>query len=92
LEIRKLVQAFIDARQTAMPAPQRHRTIAPGRDQESQESQEDYGAFDLDMDDPELQAALGDDVESSLAKHNKAKDGQVWQVCLCQLSRALSHV
>jgi hypothetical protein len=88
LEIRKLVQAFLDARQAAMPVPQRHLVIDPG---ENQESQEEYGAFDLDLDDPELQAALGDNVESSLAKQNKDKDEQVWQVCACPLLTAISH-
>ena len=79
LEIRRLVQAFLNARQTAMPASQRHPVVAP-RAEDSQESQEDYGTFDLDLNDPELQAALGDDMESSIANQNKVKDGLVSQV------------
>ena len=78
LEIRRLVQAFLDARQAAIPGPQRHPIVVAGGDQESQE---DYGAFDLDLDDPELQAALGDDGESSVANQNRAKDELVCQVC-----------
>jgi hypothetical protein len=80
LEIRRLVQAFLDARQAAMPAPQRHPGAVLVGDQESQESQEDYGIFDLDLDDPELQAALGNDGECSITTQNRAKDELVWQV------------
>jgi hypothetical protein len=83
LEIRRLVQAFLDARREVMPAPQHHHVAA----QENQESQDDYGAFDLDLDDPELQAALGDNVDSS--NENKAKDELVSQVSL-RPSKAVS--
>jgi hypothetical protein len=79
LEIRRLVQAFLDAREATMSAPLRHSIIIPGDEPDSQESQEDYGAFDLDLDDPELQAALGDNGEST-AHQNKAKDELVGQV------------
>ena len=74
-----------------MPAAQHHPVVIPVGDQESQESQEDYGAFDLDLNDPELQAALGDDVESSVANQNKAKDELVWQVGLFPFSWAVSY-
>lgn len=72
LEIRALVQSFLDARRAAMPNPQRR--IAVVASEESQESQDYYGDFDLDLDDPELQAALGNDVFPALKNENTAKD------------------
>lgn len=75
-EIRKLVQAFLNVRATVIPKPPRPRPAS----EESQESQEDYGDFDLNLDDPELLAALGDPSQSIAAQENKTKDKAVAEV------------
>ena len=64
-EIRKLVQAFLDAREAALPPTRQLLNVIPRNNEDGQESQEDYGAFDLDLDDPELQAALGNENQHS---------------------------
>lgn len=57
-EVRRLVQAFLEARAIVTPAPARP-SYAP-RKEESQESQEDYGEFDVNLWDVAF-AELGDD-------------------------------
>lgn len=79
-EIRKLVQAFLDARQAALPRTRQLSTTIPRNNEDSQESQEDYGAFDLDLDDPELQAALGNEQENQHSQVIKIKEDAVCQV------------
>ncbi|KAI0769083.1 Mus7/MMS22 family-domain-containing protein [Trametes elegans] len=71
-QIRRFVQAFLDVRSRVIPKPRRPqpRVIA----EDSQESQYDYDQFDLDLDDPELLAALGVDVGPSEQTENKEKD------------------
>ncbi|KAH7927866.1 hypothetical protein BV22DRAFT_245793 [Leucogyrophana mollusca] len=56
-ELRLLVQSFLDARSLVLPKPNFH---VPIPEAESQESQDEYGQFSLDFNDPELLAALGD--------------------------------
>ncbi|KAF9462969.1 Mus7/MMS22 family-domain-containing protein [Collybia nuda] len=58
-ELRFLIEAMLDARALVVPPPERPR-LAPTPNTEIQESQDDYGEFDLDFDDPALLAALGD--------------------------------
>ena len=87
LEMRRLLQAFLNARTAIMPMPQRPRvlpSVVPGGD--NQESQDDYGTFELDLNDPELLAALSDVVESPLAHEWKAKDRLVCDVRLSHLN------
>lgn len=65
-----------------MGRPQRLPAIPSVTNGESQESQDEYGAFDLDLDDPELQVALGDDGQFCFAKENKANDELICKVML----------
>ncbi|KAI0373643.1 hypothetical protein BV20DRAFT_1111197 [Pilatotrama ljubarskyi] len=76
-QIRRFVQAFLDARARVIPKPRRPqpRVIA----EDSQESQYDYDQFELDLDDPELLAALGEDPAASVQSQNKEKDKRVCQ-------------
>lgn len=76
------MQAFLDARQAIMGSAQRLPVIASVANGESQESQDEYGAFDLDLDDPELQVALGDDGQFCLAKENKANEELICKAIL----------
>ncbi|OSX59709.1 hypothetical protein POSPLADRAFT_1048198 [Postia placenta MAD-698-R-SB12] len=84
-EIRKLVQAFLNVRATVIPKPPRPRPAS----EESQESQEDYGDFDLNLDDPELLAALGDPSQSIAAQENKTKDKAVAEIIDKHISPAI---
>ncbi|KAG7443612.1 uncharacterized protein BT62DRAFT_319900 [Guyanagaster necrorhizus] len=56
-EIVDILVRFFDARASVLPPPE--RPLVPST-MESQGSQDEYGMFDLDMDDPTLLAALGD--------------------------------
>lgn len=92
-QIRRFVQAFLDARAQVIPKPRRPqpRVIA----EDSQESQYDYDQFDLDLDDPELLAALGEDVGQSEHSQNKEKDKAVCEVpsvFLCDIVHMLKSV
>jgi hypothetical protein len=60
--------------------PPRIQCSLPTTDGESQESQDEYGALELDLDDPELLAALGDSPTSPEAIEIKGKDARVAQV------------
>lgn len=64
-----------------MTTPQRSFTVTSGNNGDSQESQDDYGAFDLDLDDPELLAALGNE-EHSIVQDNKLNEELVCDVSL----------
>jgi hypothetical protein len=76
------VQAFLDARQAVMSRLQRYPAIVSVTNGESQESQDEYGAFDLDLDDPELQVALGDDGQFCFAKENKVNEELICKAML----------
>ncbi|CDO69890.1 hypothetical protein BN946_scf184884.g49 [Trametes cinnabarina] len=86
-QIRRLVQAFLDVRALVIPKPRRPqpRVIA----EDSQESQYDYDQFDLDLDDPDLLAALGEDISSSDASENKEKDRVVCGIIDKHISPAI---
>lgn len=77
VEIRRLVQAFLDARAAAMPEPSRPRLRSMA---DNQESQDEYGMLDLDLDDPELLAALGEEPQDLQATDNKVKEARVCKV------------
>ena len=72
IEIQRLVQTFLNVRAAYMPKPRRPTIHAATED--SQESQDYFGMFDIDLDDPDLQAALGDEAESPEAKEVARKD------------------
>ena len=72
IEIQRLVQTFLNVRAVYMPKPRRPTIHAATED--SQESQDYFGMFDIDLDDPDLQAALGDESESPEAKEVARKD------------------
>jgi hypothetical protein len=56
-----------------MPGPQRP-PIQPVANAGTEDSQDEYGALDLDMNDPELLAALGEPMLANHVNENKAKD------------------
>ncbi|EPQ56427.1 hypothetical protein GLOTRDRAFT_138160 [Gloeophyllum trabeum ATCC 11539] len=89
LEIRKLVQAFLDARAAAMPMPRIKGPAAANVAPADEDSQDIYGDLDLDLDDPELLAALGEDVEDTRLKEMKAKDEVVCKVMDQHISPAI---
>ena len=72
IEIQRFVQTFLNVRAGYMPKPRRPTIHAATED--SQESQDYFGMFDLDLDDPDLQAALGDESESPEAKEVGRKE------------------
>ena len=86
-EIRTFVQAFLDARGRVIPRPRRPLPRVTVED--SQDSQDDYGQFDIDLDDPELLAALGEDAGPSDYKENKEKDKIVCETIDKHISPAI---
>ena len=72
IEIQRLVQTFLNVRAAYFPRPRRPTIHAATED--SQESQDYFGMFDIDLDDPDLQAALGDEPKSPEAKEVARKD------------------
>ncbi|KAK0467246.1 Mus7/MMS22 family-domain-containing protein [Desarmillaria tabescens] len=69
-EIVGILARFFDARASVLPPPERPSVPSTI---ESQESQDEYGMFDLDMDDPDLLAALGEKDPSTICDF-KSKD------------------
>ena len=86
-EIRTFVQTFLDARGRVIPRP--HRPPPRAAVEDSQDSQDDYGQFDIDLDDPELLAALGEDAGPSEYKENKERDKIVCETIDKHLSLAI---
>lgn len=72
IEIQRLVQTFLDVRAAYLPNPRRPTIHVATED--SQESQDYFGMFDIDLDDPDLQAALGDEGGSLETKEANRKD------------------
>lgn len=72
IEIQRLVQTFLNVRAAYFPKPRRPTIHAATED--SQESQDYFGMFDIDLDDPDLQAVLGDESKSPEAKEVAHKD------------------
>ncbi|KAH7890678.1 Mus7/MMS22 family-domain-containing protein [Phlebopus sp. FC_14] len=75
LEIRMLVQSFLDARSKALPQVQLPSVTFSNN--ESQESQDEYEKVFLDLNDAELLAALGDEPPNT--------DNQVKEQALCKV-------
>ncbi|KAH7914631.1 Mus7/MMS22 family-domain-containing protein [Hygrophoropsis aurantiaca] len=70
-ELRQLVQSFLNARSQALPKP---HFPQPKPEVESQESQDEYGQFSLDFNDPELLAALGDAGPPTIAEYKSQEE------------------
>ncbi|KAK0501278.1 Mus7/MMS22 family-domain-containing protein [Armillaria luteobubalina] len=70
-EIVDILARFFDARISVLPPPE--RPLLPSTI-ESQESQDEYGMFDLDMNDPDLLAALGENSPPIATCDFKSKD------------------
>ncbi|KAG0694427.1 Mus7/MMS22 family-domain-containing protein [Suillus ampliporus] len=67
----EVVSAFLDARMKALPRPSAP-PISPNVD--NQESQDEYDKFFIDLDDPEILAALGDEPAQSSGVELKQKE------------------
>lgn len=79
VEIRMLVQSFLNARRKALPDVQPPPPpVAHGV--ESQESQDEYDKLYLDLDE-ELLAALGEEAEASAIADLKLKEDALCKVC-----------
>lgn len=77
------MQEFLNARQAAMPKPKRYTpAVVAVVDEDSQE----YHFEDFDMDDPQLQAALGNGAESAAVDEYQSKDA-----ALCNVRRRFLH-
>ena len=82
--ILKLLQAFLDAR-SSLIAPTKRPSLAPlvdDSDDAVRESQDEFGQFDLDWDDPELIAALEQNNRLEPPDENMLKDQKVAEVGL----------
>lgn len=77
VEIRMLVQSFLDARLKALPEVQPPVVHSV----ESQESQDEYDRLPLDLNDEELLAALGEEAEASAVADHKLKEDALCNVC-----------
>jgi hypothetical protein len=81
-KLRELIQAFLGARSSARPLPKRP-PLAPlvdEYDETTRESQDEFGQFDLDWDDPELIAALDQNNHHEPRDECSAKDQKVAEV------------
>ncbi len=74
-----ILARFFDARTSVLPPPE--RPLLPSTI-ESQESQDEYGMFDLDMNDPDLLAALGENSPPTATYDFKPKDQALSKVIL----------
>ena len=81
MEILKFLHSFLNARDEVIPPPRRP-ALAPLCEAETQESQDEYGAFDIDINDPDLIAALDNGGEAQSADENKAKDAKIAEVSM----------
>ncbi|KIJ61983.1 hypothetical protein HYDPIDRAFT_95349 [Hydnomerulius pinastri MD-312] len=80
VEIRMLVQSFLDARLKALPQAQPPPPPPVVHSIESQESQDEYDKMFLDLDDAELLAALGEGPEIVVVTDLKAKEDALCKV------------
>lgn len=83
VEIRMLVQSFLDARQKALPVVQPPIVHSI----ESQESQDEYNKLSLDLSDEELLAALGEEAEASTVADLKSKEDALCKVSFTPIWR-----
>ena len=70
------MQSFLDERNKIMPPPSIRKFVA----KESQESQDEFGQFDLDWDDPDLIAALELGADEGTPSPHKADDERIAKV------------
>jgi hypothetical protein len=75
----EVVQAFLDARMRALPRPSA-LAISPTVD--NQESQDEYDKFFIDLNDPEILAALGNEPAQASGTEWKGKEEAVCKVSL----------
>ncbi|KAF9221440.1 hypothetical protein BS17DRAFT_785404 [Gyrodon lividus] len=80
VEIRMLVQSFLNARLKALPQAQQPPLRPTVHSAESQESQDEYDKMFLDLNDAELLAALGDEPGITVATDLKAKEDALCKV------------
>jgi hypothetical protein len=75
LEMRELIQAFLKARSAVMPKlpTQRLQQVV------QEESQEDYGEFSFDFNDPDF-AAILDTADSEAGSANRQKEEETCKV------------
>jgi hypothetical protein len=73
-QIKKVVEIFLVHRKAALPSRKRSHKQS---DRENQESQDEYGFLDLDLDDPVLLQALGEDIPTD---DKKVLDQSIAQV------------
>jgi hypothetical protein len=76
------MQTFLDARAAALPPPRRpyHYPTADRTTEESRESQDEFAGLELELDlnDPDLLAALGDSADTT--NPISVKEGRVCEV------------
>ncbi|KAG2110321.1 Mus7/MMS22 family-domain-containing protein [Suillus discolor] len=74
----EVVSAFLDARMRALPRP----TAPPiSLSVDNQESQDEYDKFFIDLNDPEILAALGDEPAQTSGMEWKRKEEAVCKIC-----------
>ncbi|OAX35443.1 hypothetical protein K503DRAFT_745949 [Rhizopogon vinicolor AM-OR11-026] len=75
----EVVKAFLDARMKALPRP----SVPPvSLTVDSQESQDEYDKFFIDLNDPVILAALGDEPAQASGMEWKGKEEAVYKVCV----------
>ncbi|KAI0788864.1 Mus7/MMS22 family-domain-containing protein [Abortiporus biennis] len=88
-EMRRLVQAFLDARSSALPPPPRPRRPPTASNEDSQESQDYFADDNINYDDPELNKALGVGVDSFETDDLKGKEEIVAQIMNTYVATAI---
>jgi len=86
LEIRMLVQSFLNARIKALPPKQPSEWAPVMQNQEGQESQEEYEKLYLELNDAELLAALGEEPVKLAVTNLKAKEDALCKVSFLAMS------
>ncbi|KAG1831314.1 Mus7/MMS22 family-domain-containing protein [Suillus variegatus] len=85
----EVVSAFLDARMKALPRP----TAPPiSSSVDNQESQDEYDKFFIDLNDPEILAALGDEPAQTSGMEWKRKEEAVCKVICAPLASAIFRV
>ncbi|KAG1907648.1 Mus7/MMS22 family-domain-containing protein, partial [Suillus fuscotomentosus] len=85
----EVVSAFLDARMRALPRP----TAPPiSSSVDNQESQDEYDKFFIDLNDPEILAALGDEPAQTSGMEWKKKEEAVCKVICGPLASAIFRV
>ena len=81
-KLREILQAFLDARATVRPVPKRPPPppLVDEFTETAKESQDEFGQFDLDWDDPELIAALEQNNQHGSLDEDSSRDQKVAEV------------